>query len=156
MSNALATALKALHFPHSRHFDLIDFWFSSNWKEYDRSDSFPYYYESSRKSKGKLLKNQKKTTALKALLHFPHSRHFDQKSWQFSATYAFLATTNAARMHVFSARTLGKLYFHFLSNWMEYDRGDSFPFDFWTKLISIWCKIERKTVTTIIFHSIWK
>ena len=26
--------------------------------------------------------------------------------------------------------TLRKLYFHFLSNWMGYDRGDSFPFNF--------------------------
>ena len=26
--------------------------------------------------------------------------------------------------------TLRKLYFHFLSNWMGYDRGDGFPFDF--------------------------
>ena len=26
--------------------------------------------------------------------------------------------------------TLRKLYFHFLSHWMGYDRGDSFPFDF--------------------------
>ena len=26
--------------------------------------------------------------------------------------------------------TLRKLVFHFLSNWMGYDRGDSFPFDF--------------------------
>ena len=25
--------------------------------------------------------------------------------------------------------TLRKLYFHFLSNWIEYDRGDSFPVD---------------------------
>ena len=26
--------------------------------------------------------------------------------------------------------TLKKLYFHFLSNWMGYDHGDSFSFDF--------------------------
>ena len=26
--------------------------------------------------------------------------------------------------------SLRKLYFHFLSHWMGYDRGDSFPFDF--------------------------
>ena len=26
--------------------------------------------------------------------------------------------------------TLRKLYFHFLSYWMGYDRGDGFPFDF--------------------------
>ena len=26
--------------------------------------------------------------------------------------------------------TLRKLYFHFLSHWMGYDHGDSFPFDF--------------------------
>ena len=49
-------------------------------------------------------------------------------------------------------------HFHFLSNWMGYDRGDSFLFKFngiwswwqflslfWTKLSSIWFKIERKT-----------
>ena len=31
-----------------------------------------------------------------------------------------------------------------------------FAFQFWTKWNSIWLKIERKTVTTIISHSIWK
>ena len=31
-----------------------------------------------------------------------------------------------------------------------------FSFRFWTKLNSIWFKIERKTVITIISHSIWK
>ena len=31
-----------------------------------------------------------------------------------------------------------------------------FSFRFWTKWISIWFKIERKTVTTIVSHSIWK
>ena len=30
----------------------------------------------------------------------------------------------------FVLHTLRKLYFHFLSHWMGYDRGDSFPFDF--------------------------
>ena len=29
-----------------------------------------------------------------------------------------------------SSSTLRKLYFHFLSHWMGYDRGDSFSFDF--------------------------
>ena len=29
-----------------------------------------------------------------------------------------------------SLSTLIKLYFHFLSNWMGYDRGDTFTFDF--------------------------
>ena len=31
-----------------------------------------------------------------------------------------------------------------------------FSFQFWAKWNSIWFKIERKTVTTIISHSIWK
>ena len=31
-----------------------------------------------------------------------------------------------------------------------------FSFRFWTKWNSIWVKIERKTVTTIISHSMWK
>ena len=31
-----------------------------------------------------------------------------------------------------------------------------FSFRFWTKWFSIWFKIERKTVTTIISHSMWK
>ena len=31
-----------------------------------------------------------------------------------------------------------------------------FSFRFWAKWKSIWFKIERKTVTTIISHSIWK
>ena len=38
---------------------------------------------------------------------------------------------------------------------MGYDRGDSFTFDFLTKTNSILFKIERKTVTTIIFYSIF-
>ena len=39
---------------------------------------------------------------------------------------------------------------------MGYDRCLTvFHFDFWTKWNSIWFKIERKTVTTIISHSIW-
>ena len=58
--------------------------------------------------------------------------------------------------------TLRKLYFHFLSHWMGYDCGDSFPFDFnwkmeqFSKWNSIWFKIERKNVTSIISHSMWK
>ena len=32
--------------------------------------------------------------------------------------------------NIYEDVTLKKLYFHFLSNWMGYDRGDSFPFDF--------------------------
>ena len=31
-----------------------------------------------------------------------------------------------------------------------------FSFQFWTKWTSIWFKIKRKTVTTIISHSMWK
>ena len=31
-----------------------------------------------------------------------------------------------------------------------------FSFRFWTKWNSIWIKIEKKTVTTIISHSMWK
>ena len=31
-----------------------------------------------------------------------------------------------------------------------------FSFRFWTKWNSIWLRIERKTVTTIISHSMWK
>ena len=50
--------------------------------------------------------------------------------------------------------TLTKLAFHFLSNWMGYDHGDSIPFDF-EPFLSIWFKIERKTVTTIISHWMW-
>ena len=40
---------------------------------------------------------------------------------------------------------LRKLYFHFLSHWMGYDRGGSFHFDFEPNgYPSIWFKIERK------------
>ena len=52
--------------------------------------------------------------------------------------------------------TLRKLQFHFLSNWFGYDLGDGFPYDFEPNGISIWFKIEWKTVTTIIPHSIGK
>ena len=50
---------------------------------------------------------------------------------------------------------LRKKYFHFLSNWMGYDCGDSFFFRFWTKWNSNWLKIQMKAVTTIISHSMW-
>ena len=50
--------------------------------------------------------------------------------------------------------TLRKLCF--LSSWMGYDHGDRFPFDFVPNGIPFWFKIERKAVTTIISHSIWK
>ena len=37
---------------------------------------------------------------------------------------------------------------------MEYDRGDGFPLNFEPNKIP--AKIDRKPVSTIIFHSIWK
>ena len=46
-----------------------------------------------------------------------------------------------------STHTHWWIFLRFLSNQMEHDRGDNFPFSFEPK--------ERKTVTTIIFHSIW-
>ena len=40
---------------------------------------------------------------------------------------------------------------------MGYDRGDSFHFDFLNQMeFKLVQKIEKKTVTTIIFHSIWR
>ena len=48
------------------------------------------------------------------------------------------------------------IYFHFLSNSMGYDHWWQFSFRFWTNWNYIWFKIERKTVTTTIYHSIWK
>ena len=39
---------------------------------------------------------------------------------------------------------------------MEYDSGDSFPFDLNQMEFHLVQKIERKTVTMIIFHSIWQ
>ena len=43
-----------------------------------------------------------------------------------------------------------------LSNWKEYDRGDSLPFSLWTKLNSFWFIIESKTITMITFLWILK
>ena len=40
--------------------------------------------------------------------------------------------------------TLRKLYFHFLSNWMGYDGGDSFPFDFGPNEIQFGSKSKGK------------
>ena len=40
--------------------------------------------------------------------------------------------------------TLKELAFHFLSNWMGYDRGDSFPFDFEPNGIPIRLKLKGK------------
>ena len=41
-------------------------------------------------------------------------------------------------------RTLRKLCFHFLSRWMGYDRGDSFPFDFEPNVIPFGSKSKGK------------
>ena len=50
--------------------------------------------------------------------------------------------------------TLRKLCFLFLSHLMGYDRGDNFPFDFLNQMeFHLVQKIEKKTVTTIISHS---
>ena len=40
--------------------------------------------------------------------------------------------------------SLRKLDFHFLSNWMGYDRGDSFPFDFEPNEIQFGLKLKGK------------
>ena len=53
--------------------------------------------------------------------------------------------------------TLRKIDFHFLSNWIRYDCGDSVHLDFEPNIIPCGLKLkDRKTVATIIFHSIWK
>ena len=39
--------------------------------------------------------------------------------------------------------TLRKLAFHFLSNWIEYDRGYGFPFDFEPNGISFGSKSKK-------------
>ena len=41
-------------------------------------------------------------------------------------------------------RALGKIYFHFLSYCMGYDRGDSFPFDFETNGVQFGEKSKGK------------
>ena len=43
--------------------------------------------------------------------------------------------------------TLRKLVFHILSNWMGYDRGDSFPFDFEPNGIPFSSKLKGKLST---------
>ena len=42
----------------------------------------------------------------------------------------FFRSKNSKNSTTKLSGTLRKLVFHFLSNWMGYDRGDSFPFDF--------------------------
>ena len=44
--------------------------------------------------------------------------------WDMIVVTVFLSILNQMEFH------LVKLYFQFLSHWMGYDRGDSFPFDF--------------------------
>ena len=46
--------------------------------------------------------------------------------------YILLYTTiyTYINMYIIQMVTLWELDFHFLSNWMEYDRDDSFPFEF--------------------------
>ena len=50
--------------------------------------------------------------------------------------------------------TVRKIDFNYLSNWMKYDGAATITI--WTKWNSIWLRNERKTVTTIIFHSTFK
>ena len=50
---------------------------------------------------------------------------------------------------------LRELDFHFLSSRTEYDRVDGVPFEFEPKHSFVCVIIERKTVTKIIFPSIW-
>ena len=47
-------------------------------------------------------------------------------------------------IHSVLVLTLRKLVFYFLSYWMGYDRGDSFPFDFEPNRIPFGSKSKRK------------
>ena len=60
---------------------------------------------------------------------------------------------------VYRTRALRKLVFHFLSHWMGYDRGDSFPFDFKPNGISFGSKSKGKPSPrsyAIQFERKWK
>jgi len=50
--------------------------------------------------------------------------------------------------------TFRKIYFHFILKWMEHDRRDSFLLNFQPHGFLFGSKIERKTITTIIFYEI--
>ena len=47
--------------------------------------------------------------------------------------------------------TLRKLVFHFLLNWMEYDRGDSFPFDLKPNVFPFGSKSKGKLFPLQVF-----
>ena len=59
---------------------------------------------------------------------------------------------SAARNSIYTEKTIFPFPFKLNGIWSWWQ----FSFRFWTKWISIWFKIERKTVTTIVSHSIWK
>ena len=61
----------------------------------------------------------------------------------------FRATTIELRK---SSTKLTKIDLHYLSNRMEYDRGNKFSFDFEPNENPFGSKIETKTVITIIFQ----
>ena len=58
------------------------------------------------------------------ITHNPVYAFMFRHSWSQEVIYWSSETLNKPRTY-----TLRKLVFHFLSNWMGYDRGDSFPFD---------------------------
>ena len=49
-----------------------------------------------------------------------------------------------------------KKCFHFFSHWMNYNYSGRFPLDFEPNKIPFCSKSKKKTVPTIIFHSIWQ
>ena len=46
--------------------------------------------------------------------------------------------------------------FNFISHWMGYDRGDSFPFDFEPNGDPFRSENRKENVTTVISHSMWR
>ena len=76
--------------------------------------------------------------------------------WFFLSVNCFQTSLITCGNKEADTRALRKLDLHILSNWMGYDRGYSFPFDLDQMKFYLVQKIERKTVTTIMSHSMWK
>ena len=62
----------------------------------------------------------------------------------FPVIFISLSSSNNRQWRQESKIALRKLHFHFLSNWMGYDRDDSFPFDFESNGIPFGSKSKGK------------
>ena len=71
-------------------------------------------------------------------------------------TIIYLSVPKASQTSSQTTQTaLWKLVLYFLSNWMGYDRGDSFPSDLFSNWIPFSSKSKGKLVSLVVVFSVW-